>query len=137
MKLKEIIKGVEVKVVGSSDVEVDNIQFDSRQVTRGTLFVAQRGTKVDGHAFIERTVEDGAVAVVCEELPMTLRTGVTYVQVSNSSCALGQMAANFYGHPSEKLKLIGITGTNGKTTIVTLLHRMFRMLGIQIGRAHV
>lgn len=114
-------------------MEVCDLQFDSRHVGKGTLFVAQRGTKVDGHTFITGAVEQGAVAVVCEELPSSLKKGVAYVQVADSSLALGLMAANYYGHPSEKLKLVGITGTNGKTTTVTLLHRMFRMLGYHVG----
>ena len=133
MKLKDIIKGIEAEVKGSVEVEVKNLQFDSRQVGAGTFFVAQRGTKVDGHTFIAGAVEKGAVAVVFEELPDTLNDGVTYVKVPDSSYALGLMAANYYGHPSKQLKLIGITGTNGKTTTVTLLHRMFRLLGYHVG----
>ena len=133
MKLKEIIKGIEAQVTGPSEVEVKDLQFDSRRVTEGTLFVAQRGTKVDGHEFIGGAVEKGAVAVVCEELPKKLAKEVAYIQVADSSVALGLMAANYYGHPSEQLKLVGITGTNGKTTTVTLLHRMFRLLGHHVG----
>ncbi len=115
------------------DIDVSNIQFDSRQVGPGTLFVAQRGTKVDGHAYIAGAEEKGAVAVVCEEIPKKKNDKVTYVKVADSSEALGFMAANFYGHPSEQLKLVGITGTNGKTTTVTLLHRLFRNLGHHVG----
>lgn len=141
MKLKDIISGINAKIVAKGevncgtvgDLEVDNLQFDSRQVTEGTLFVAQRGTKVDGHQFIDGAVEKGAVAIVCEELPGKRADSVVYVQVEDSSEALGLMAANFYGHPSAQLKLIGITGTNGKTTTVTLLHRMFRMMGRHVG----
>ena len=133
MKLEKIIHGVDVEMVGKADVEVSSIEFDSRQVGAGTFFVAQRGTKVDGHAFIGSAEEKGAVAIVCEELPETRREGVTYVKVSDSSIALGKMAANYYGHPSELLRLVGITGTNGKTTTVTLLHRMFRNLGFHVG----
>jgi len=133
MKLKDIIKGVEAEVIGARDVDVKDIQFDSRKVGAGTMFVAQRGTKVDGHSYIAGAVEKGAVAVVCEELPERLSEGVAYVKVKDSSEALGFMAANWYGHPSEQLKLVGITGTNGKTTTVTLLHRMFRQLGYHVG----
>lgn len=136
MKLKEIIKGIDaaLEVKGETGgVEVKDLQFDSRKVGPGTLFVAQRGTRVDGHAFIAGAVKQGAVAVVCEEMPNELDEGVTYVRVADSNKALGQMAANFYGHPSEALSLVGITGTNGKTTTVTLLHRMFRMLGFHVG----
>lgn len=133
MKLKDIIKGVDAEVTGSVDIEVADLQFDSRRVATGTVFVAQRGTKVDGHTFIPMSVKQGAVAIVCEELPAELPTGVTFVKVQDSSYALGLMAANMYGHPTSQLKLIGITGTNGKTTTVTLLHRMFRMLGYHVG----
>ncbi len=137
MKLKDIIKGIDCKVNGDVNVEVKDIQFDSRQVSAGTLFVAQRGTKVDGHDFIDKAVKAGAVAVVCEKVESgkkKVESGkVTFVVVKDSSEALGLMAANFYGHPSHSLKLVGITGTNGKTTTVTLLHRMFRLLGHHVG----
>ena len=133
MKLKDIIKGIEAQVTGPAELEVKDLQFDSRRVTEGTLFVAQRGTKVDGHEFIDGSIEKGAVAVVCEQLPKKLVKEVAYIQVPDSSRALGLMAANYYGHPSEQLKLVGITGTNGKTTTVTLLHRMFRLLGHHVG----
>ena len=133
MKLKEIIKGIEGTLTGPAEQEVKDLQFDSRQVSAGTLFVAQRGTKVDGHSFIGTAVEKGAVAVVCEQLPAKTAAGVSYYVVADSSVALGLMAANYYGHPSEQLKLVGITGTNGKTTTVTLLHRMFRLLGYHTG----
>lgn len=133
MVFKDIIKGIEAEVHGATTVDVKDIQFDSRKVAAGTLFVAQRGTKVDGHTYIAGAVEKGAVAVVCEELPESMADGVAYVKVDDSSKALGLMAANWYGHPSEKLTLVGITGTNGKTTTVTLLHRMFRQLGYHVG----
>ena len=132
MRLNDILKGIEYELTGP-DVEVADLQFDSRRVAEGTLFVAQRGTKVDGHSYIEGAVAAGAVAVVCEELPGKLHDGVAYVKVKDSSAALGLMADNYYGHPSSQLSLIGITGTNGKTTTVTLLHRMFRMLGYHVG----
>ena len=133
MKLKDILKGIDANVKGNTDINIGDLQFDSRKVGKGTLFVAQRGTKVDGHDFIDGAVEKGAVAVVCEELPKKLDKGVTYIKVADSSNALGLMAANYYGHPTKELNLIGITGTNGKTTTVTLLHRMFRMLGFHVG----
>ena len=133
MKLKDILQGIVCEVRGNMNVEVTDLQFDSRRVSEGTLFVAQPGTKVDGHDFIGKAVESGAVAVVCEHVPKDAPEGVTYVVTKNSSKALGEMAANYYDHPSRSLKLIGITGTNGKTTTVTLLHRMFRMLGHQVG----
>lgn len=114
-------------------MEVKDLQFDSRQVTEGTLFVAQQGTKVDGHDFIDKAVAAGAVAVVCQHVPQGASEGVVYVVVKDSSKALGEMAANYYGYPSRGLKLIGITGTNGKTTTVTLLHRLFRQMGHHAG----
>ena len=133
MKLKDIIKGIDAKVQGDTNLEVADLQFDSRKVGKGTLFVAQRGTKVDGHDYIDGAVEKGAVAIVCEKLPKKLADGVAYILVADSSLALGLMAANYYGHPTKELSLIGITGTNGKTTTVTLLHRMFRLLDNHVG----
>lgn len=118
---------------GNIDIEIDNLQFDSRKVGAGTLFVAQRGTKVDGHDFIDGAIDKGAKAIVCEDLPKKLNDKVVYIKVADSSYALGVMADNLYNHPSKELSLIGITGTNGKTTTVTLLHRMFRMLGYHVG----
>lgn len=133
MKLKDIIKGIDCEVRGSAEVEVKDVQFDSRKVGGGTLFVAQPGTKVDGHTFVAQSVDAGAVAVVCQHVPEDAPKGAVYVVVDDSSKALGEIAANFYDHPSRSLKLIGITGTNGKTTTVTLLHRMFRQLGHHVG----
>ena len=181
MNLKEIIKGIDATVTGNTDIEVSDLQFDSRRVGKGTLFVAQRGTKVDGHDFIDKAIEAGAVAIVCEESgEWRVESGEwraesgewrtesgewrtesgerraesgerraesgewraengeriempTIVKVQDSSKALGLMADNWYGHPSRQLKLVGITGTNGKTTTVTLLHRMFRMMGFHVG----
>ena len=134
MKLNDIIKGIDCKVIGDVEQEVKDLHFDSRKVTAGTLFVAQPGTKVDGHDFIGKAVNQGAVALVCERVPANMESHVpAIVQVKDSSEALGLIAANFYGHPSRELKLVGITGTNGKTTTVTLLHRMFRLLGHHVG----
>ena len=129
----EVLKGIECRLQGPAEVEVKDLQFDSRKVTAGTLFVAQVGTKVDGHDFIARAVASGAVAVLCQRIPEGAPDGVTYVVVDNSDRALGEAAANYYGHPSRQLKLVGITGTNGKTTTVTLLHRMFRLAGNHVG----
>lgn len=132
MKLKQIIQGIDAQLQGPVDLEVKDIQFDSRRVGEGTLFVAQPGTKVDGHDYIAAAVEAGAVAVVCQHVPADAPT-CTYVVVPDSSEALGLAAANFYGHPSRRLQLVGITGTNGKTTTVTLLHCLFRHLGRHAG----
>lgn len=131
--LSEILKGIEHKAVNYRDVEVAKITFDSRAVEPDTVFVAQVGVHVDGHKFIDNAIDSGATVILCQNLPDTLRDDVVYIQTSDSSYALGVAAANFFGNPSHRLKLIGITGTNGKTTTVTLLHRMFRNLGYSVG----
>lgn len=133
MKLKEILNGVAYKEAQGIDKEIADIAFDSRKVKDGFLFVAQRGVHVDGHQYIGTAEAQGATAVVCEELPDKQSEGVSYIVVDDSSKALGEIAANYYGNPSKQLKLIGITGTNGKTTTVTLLHRMFRLAGYHVG----
>jgi UDP-N-acetylmuramoyl-L-alanyl-D-glutamate--2,6-diaminopimelate ligase len=112
---------------------VSAIAFDSRKVKKDSLFIATRGTAVDGHTFIDQAITSGAIAIVCEEFPAIMNEGVTYVKVRNSSFALGVVASNFYDNPSQKLKLVGVTGTNGKTTTVTLLFNLFRMLGFGVG----
>ena len=122
-----------LQVHGNTDVEVQSVQADSRKVTTGVCFVAIRGTVADGHRFIEACVAQGAVAVICESLPQTLVADVTYVQVRDTSLALGIVAGNFYGNPSAHLKIVGVTGTNGKTSVVTLLHRLFMAMGYQCG----
>ena len=132
--LKDILYKVRIEQVeGSTNTAIEKITFDSRQVVPFTAFVAVRGTQVDGHGFIDKAVESGASAIVCEELPDTLKEGVTYVRVANATEALGILAANFFDHPSKELKLVGITGTNGKTSVATLLFRMFRALGYKCG----
>ena len=132
--LKDILyKAGLLKVVGSTDVEISSIALDSRKVIPGCLFVAVKGTLSDGHYFISSAVADGAQAIVCEELPEQLAESVTYIMVSESSRSLGIIAANFYDNPSAYMQLVGITGTNGKTTIATLLHRLFRELGYHAG----
>lgn len=129
-----MLQGVEVRsLVGDGTVAVGRLEFDSRKVVPGTLFFATRGTQADGHAYIPAAVAAGAAAVVCEELPAERPVGVTFVQVPDSTVALGQVASAFYGHPSRRLKLVGVTGTNGKTTTATLLYRMFRRLGYKAG----
>lgn len=132
--LDELLQGVEVRsLVGDGTVAVGRLEFDSRKVVPGTFFFATRGTQADGHAYIPAAVAAGAAAVVCEELPAERPVGVTFVQVPDSTVALGQVASAFYGHPSRRLKLVGVTGTNGKTTTATLLYRMFRRLGYKAG----
>ena len=133
MILSEILKGVKVLSCSFVDVTIKNICFDSRKVAEGDIFVATRGTAVDGHDFIAKAVEQGAVAVVCETLPKKIAENVVYVQVTDSADALGIMASNFYENPSQNLTLVGVTGTNGKTTIATLLYQLFRALGYKVG----
>ena len=133
MQLSEIVKGVELANVISVDVDVKNIQFDSRKVEAGSMFVATRGTAVDGHTYIAKAIELGATVVVCEDMPTEKADKVVYVKVADSAEALGRMASNYYGRPSEKLTLVGVTGTNGKTTIATLLYQLHRALGYKVG----
>jgi len=131
---KEILYGVKLlSISGSTAIDIPAIRIDSRLVQPGDAFVASRGTLTDGHAFINKAIELGAALIVCETLPATQETGVTYVQVEDSRLALGKMAANFFGHPSQELTLVGVTGTNGKTTVATLLYQLFTKLGYQVG----
>lgn len=132
--LKDILYSVSlVAIEGDRNKVISGLAFDSREVKSGFLFVAIKGLTVDGHNFIDQSIESGAVAVVCESLPGNIREGVTYVQTSDSSKALGVIADNFFDHPSAKLKLVGITGTNGKTTTATLLYDLFQQLGYKTG----
>jgi len=134
MILDDLLQGIVLlKTVGSADIQIDNIQFDSRKVEAGSLFVATKGSAADGHQYIPTAIEKGAVAVVCEELPVDFLPNVTYIKVDNSSDALGKMASAWYGFPSSKMILVGVTGTNGKTTIATLLYQLFRELGHKSG----
>ncbi|SMC99067.1 UDP-N-acetylmuramoyl-L-alanyl-D-glutamate--2,6-diaminopimelate ligase [Pedobacter nyackensis] len=134
MKLQEVLYGITItNLVGHTNKEVTALVFDSRQVTKGAVFFAIKGTLSDGHAYISNVVSAGVGVVVCEQIPEEKADDVTYIEVADSSVALGKMAANFYGNPSAKLKLIGITGTNGKTTIATLLFKLFRELGYKVG----
>lgn len=122
-----------VSVAGTTGVEVNDIQIDSRLVTDGTCFIAVKGSTSNGHEYITQAIEKGAVAIVCEEMPASLVPGIQYVAVANSAEAAGIMAHNFYGLPSEKVKLVGVTGTNGKTTVATLLFKLFSQLGFTCG----
>ena len=134
MKINEILANCNLlEIEGEKDVDIVDLAFDSRKVKDGSLFFAVRGTQVDGHEYIEKAVAQGAKAIVCEKLPKTKADNVTYVQVDNSAYVLGVSASNFYGNPSKKLKLVGVTGTNGKTTIATLLYRLFTDAGYSCG----
>ena len=132
--LKDILYKVSIKaVIGQTNIAVNNLQFDSRKVVLNDVFVAIKGSLSDGHGFIEKACEKGALAVICEQFPEHKINGITYVQVEDSRKALALMASNYYGNPSENLKLIGITGTNGKTTIASLLHQLFGQAGFKTG----
>jgi UDP-N-acetylmuramoyl-L-alanyl-D-glutamate--2,6-diaminopimelate ligase len=132
--LKEILYKSRIEsIAGTTEVLVPHITFDSRTVSEGSLFIAVKGTNTDGHLYIDQVISSGAKAIVCEDLPEVLADHVSYVKVKDSSEALGWIASNFYDEPSSKLKLVGVTGTNGKTTTVTLLHHLFRELGYQVG----
>lgn len=134
MILKNLLKNIKpVSISGSTDIEITGVNIDSRQIEKGHLFVAMRGTQVDGHRFIGKAEEQGAVAIVCEDLPEQRKDDVTYIQVKSTQNAVGPIATMFYGNPSEHLKLVGVTGTNGKTTIATLLYNMFRKMGHRCG----
>ena len=134
MKLKDIIQGIKVKAVeGNTDIDINNIDIDSRKVGPGHLFVAMKGTQTDGHRFIPKAIEQGAIAILCEDMPEERKEEVCYVQVESAETAVGPVATTFQGDPTSKLKLVGVTGTNGKTTIATLLYNMFRRLGYKCG----
>lgn len=133
-KLKDILHGIPVtQIIGELDHSVSAICFDSRKAIPGCLFVAVKGTRVEGKNFIEDAIRGGAVSVICEDPPPAVIPGVTYIVVGNSAFALGVAAANFFGNPSNKLRLVGVTGTNGKTTVATLLHNLFTELGYGAG----
>ena len=134
MRLKELLKNVEVlNVIGDVEVDIKGVNIDSRRIEAGHLFVAIPGTQTDGHKFIPKAIEQGAVAVLCEYFPNKREPGVTYVAVESTEAWVGEVATQFYGDPSRKLKLVGVTGTNGKTTIATLLYNMFRKFGHKCG----
>lgn len=134
IELKNILYKVTLDaVVGDTSVTINSIQFDSRKVSKNDVFVAIKGTVVDGHDFIEQVIEKGVNTIICEEIPEITIEGVTYVKVDNTSKALAIMASNYYGVPSENLKLVGVTGTNGKTTIASLLYQLFKKAGYKVG----
>ena len=132
--LSDILKFIStIQVIGNTEVPFTHIIFDSRNVDLGCLFVAVKGTQVDGHEFIDKAIDNGAKAIVCEEVPKNLNKDVVYIQVNDSSVALGEIASAYYDHPSSQLKLVGVTGTNGKTTTVTLLYQLVKKLGYKTG----
>ena len=134
MILQEILYKVAIRSVhGKLDIEVKDLQLDSRKVSKGSVFIAVKGTHMDGHEFIEAASAAFPAAIICEQMPAILREDITYIQVENSAVASGLLAHNFFGQPSEKLKLVGVTGTNGKTTIATLLYKLFTSLGYTSG----
>ena len=133
MKLKDLLTKIKpVEIIGNADIDITGINIDSRKIESGHLFVAMRGTQVDGHQFIPKAIEKGAAAVLCEEIAEPVE-GVTYIKVADSEDSVGPVATTFYGDPTSKLKLVGVTGTNGKTTIATLLYNMFRKMGHKCG----
>jgi len=132
--LKDIIYGVRIEnVIGSTNIAVEGIDYDSRKVVKFGLFVAIPGTQVDGHEFISTAISSGAVSIICEKLPQERVEDVTYILVKSASKALGIIASNFYNNPSHQIKLIGVTGTNGKTTTVTLMYNLYRLMGFKVG----
>jgi UDP-N-acetylmuramoyl-L-alanyl-D-glutamate--2,6-diaminopimelate ligase len=134
VELKQLIAEIQVlKTVGKTDIKVSGLTCDSREVSQGSVFVAIKGTQTDGHQYITSSIEKGASVIVCENLPETRCDSVTYIQVADAAQTMGLMASAWYGNPSEALVLVGVTGTNGKTTTATLLYRMFRELGYKAG----
>ena len=134
MVLKELIKNIRtLNITGSTEKEITGVNIDSRRIETGHLFVAMKGTQTDGHAYIGKAITQGAAAILCEDMSESTVDGVTYIQVESTEDVVGEVATTFYGDPSRHLKLVGVTGTNGKTTIATLLYNMFRKLGYKCG----
>ena len=134
MKLQELLKNIKPTMIeGNTDVEITGVNIDSRKIKDGHLFVAMKGTQVDGHKFIGKAIESGAKAILCEDMPQKKNDEVCYIQVASTEDAVGKVATLFFGDPSKHLKLVGVTGTNGKTTIATLLYNMFRKFGYKVG----
>lgn len=134
MILNELLKDIKpISISGNADIEVTGINIDSRKIEKGHMFVAIKGTQTDGHAYIGKAIELGATSIVCETLPETLDEGIAYIVAESTEDAVGRLATAYYGYPSTKLQLVGVTGTNGKTTIATLLYNMFRKMGHKCG----
>ena len=133
-KIATLLEKIKVKsIIGDIEQEVQGIDSDSRNIKSGYMFIAVKGTVVDGHKFIDKAIEQGAIAIVCEDIPEIQKQGVTYIVTPDTQLALGQLASAWFNYPSEKLRLVGVTGTNGKTTIATLLYKMFKMFGEKVG----
>lgn len=134
MTIKQLLEQTSpLKIVGNDTLPVTGIEIDSRKIQQGNAFIAMRGTQTDGHQFIPKAIELGATCIICENMPDTLQDGVTYVQYENTEAVVGPLATHFFGDPTLRMKLIGVTGTNGKTTIATLLYEMFRRFGYKVG----
>ena len=134
MLLNELLKAIQpVQVTGDSRIEITGVNIDSRLVEAGQLFMAMRGTQTDGHAYIPAAIQKGATAILCEDLPEEPAAGITYIQVKDSEDAVGKIATTFYGNPTSQFELVGVTGTNGMTTIATLLYNTFRYFGYKVG----
>ena len=134
MRLEKLISGISTKhIIGETSIEITGINIDSRAIEKDHIFVAVKGTQTDGHTFIEKAIEKGASAIICETIPTTIVEHVTYIQVPSTEDIVGELATQFYGDPTSKLELVGVTGTNGKTTIATLLYNMFRKFGYKVG----
>lgn len=132
--LKDILYKVSInQVFGNTNIDISNIVFDSRKIKKNDLFIAQKGVNVNGHLFIDKAISLGAVAIICEDIPDNINSNVTYINVNDSNLALAIIASNFFDNPSSKLNLIGVTGTNGKTTIATLLYDLFKISGFKVG----
>ncbi|MGN1376287.1 MAG: UDP-N-acetylmuramoyl-L-alanyl-D-glutamate--2,6-diaminopimelate ligase [Prevotella sp.] len=134
MTLKELLRDVSpINIIGNTDKEISGVNIDSRRIGSSHLFIAIKGTQVDGHDYIDKAISQGAAAVLCETMPVNINEQTTYIQVASTENIVGNVATIFYGEPSKKLKLVGVTGTNGKTTIATLLYNMFRTFGFKCG----
>ena len=130
MNLIDVLYKVSIRSIsGRTDIDIKDVQIDSRKIKKGSFFISVKGSAADGHLFIDKSTEAGATVIVCEVLPPENKDGLVYVQVENSAEAAGYIAANFFGQPSEQKKVVGVTGTNGKTTIATLLYKLFTTMG--------
>ncbi|HNK89174.1 MAG TPA: UDP-N-acetylmuramoyl-L-alanyl-D-glutamate--2,6-diaminopimelate ligase, partial [Chitinophagales bacterium] len=132
-KLNEILFGLNYKIVGRDTIEIHELKIDSKSIQPNDVFIAIKGTNVDGHSFIDTVIQAGARVIVCEQLPENINDTITYIQVEDTRKTAALLACNFYHHPSKKTKLVGVTGTNGKTTIATLLYQLYRKAGFNVG----